>query len=103
MNWSRTPFFQFAKSRFQRLFTAGSQTWGDAPGWYEARPWRLNLSGDGAGWNECVSLALNTNDGEDLFSAKGATLINSLGQRPRISGTGKSLALKARFIPGICP
>jgi hypothetical protein len=35
--------------------------------------------------------------GRCLFSAKGAAVISSLGQRPRVSGDGKSSALKARF------
>ena len=76
------PFFQFVESRFQRLFTSRSKPWGAAPGWYES-----------------ALLALNTHDGGDSFSAKGATFINSLGQRPKVSSTGKSPALKARFIP----
>jgi hypothetical protein len=38
-----------------------------------------------------------------LFSAKGAAVISSLGQRPRNLCNAKPLALKARFIPApIC-
>jgi hypothetical protein len=36
----------------------------------------------------------------DLFSAKGAAFINSLGQRPRVLQKIKSAALKARFLQG---
>jgi hypothetical protein len=33
------------------------------------------------------------------FSAKGATFMSNLGQRPTVSGNAKSPALKARFFP----
>ena len=103
MNRADEPFFLSFESRFQRLFITQSRTWGEAPGWYGSRPWRLNLWGDGADWNEYLHLAPNKNAGGDSFSAKGATFMNSLGLRPRVSSTGKSSALKARFIPEMRP
>jgi hypothetical protein len=103
MTRAHEPFFRCFESRFQRLFIPQSRTWGDAPGWFGSRPWRLNLRGDGAGWNKCVPSVLYKNANGDSYSAKGATLINSLGQRPRFSGNQKSSALKARFNPEMLP
>ena len=82
------PFFQFVESRFQRLFFPRSRTWGGAPG-----------------WNECAPLELSTNAGGNSGSAKGATLIDSLGQRPRVSRVTKfsSPAGAGRFIPAMRP
>jgi len=88
MNSARKPLFQFAESRFQRLFFPRSRTWGGAPG-----------------WNQCAPLALSTNAGGNSGGAKGATLINCVGQRPKVSRVTKfsSPAGAGRFIPEMRP
>jgi hypothetical protein len=86
MKCAPEPFFRFVESRFQRVFFTRSRTWGGAPGWNEGAP-----------------LARKTNTALDWVSVKGATFTDSLGQRPRASSTGKSPALKARFIPEMRP
>lgn len=80
----RKAFFSGLESRFQRLPSTQSKSWGDAPGLDEGAP-----------------LALKTNAAVDSLSAKGGVFIESLGQRPRILLLAKLQALKARFIPEI--
>jgi hypothetical protein len=43
-----------------------------------------------------------TNAATDALSANGATVITSLGQRPRVSYNAKPKALKARFFLEMC-
>ena len=68
------------ESRFQRSLVLGFDSWGVAPG-----------------YDEDALSALKTTAIGNLFSAKGAALTHSLGQRPRVVDISRSPALKARF------
>lgn len=88
MTRTRKQIFSGSESRLQRLFITRFEFWGDAPGWDERAP-----------------LALKTNATADSLSAKGASFIRSLGQRPRIPGHAKSAspAAAGRFFLEMCP
>ena len=77
-------FVSGIESRFQRLPSIQSKSWGAAPGLDEGAP-----------------LALKTNAAADSLSAQGGVFIENLGQRPRTLVRAKLPALKARFIPEI--
>jgi hypothetical protein len=76
------------ESRFQRSCMCSSGSWADAPGYDDGALSALEANAS------CV--------GRDLLSANGAAFNDSLGQRPRPLIHSRSLALKARFTPGVC-
>jgi hypothetical protein len=94
------------ESRFQRLPVSGFEFWGVAPGWDEGALSALKtnaagnfLSVSGAALNDSLGQlsAEKANAAGNFLSANGAAFNDSLGQRPRIAGTVRSIALKARF------
>jgi hypothetical protein len=91
MNRAPRQIGQCVESRFQRLLATRLISWGDAPGLNDDAPLALDKA----------FFCSHLRAGRDWFSAKGATLIDSLGQRPRISGNAKSAspAGAGQFIP----
>jgi hypothetical protein len=97
MNGENETRFSGLESRFQRLPASGLDSWGDAPGLDESAPSALNANARRVGQDSGLESHFQR---LPASSTKGASFIDSLGQRPRTLIESKSPALMARFTAG---